>query len=114
MHARGLIVLLVMALGLLQYRLWWGSGGIAELRALKAQQVEYRAELARLAARNRALAAEVESLKNDYAAIEERARFDLGMIRNGELFLQLIEPAAPPAPSAAAPLPTKRKPDGHR
>ena len=92
---RWLVVALLALLGLLQYRLWVGEGSLAQLHTLKLRMNEHQAELERLRARNRALIAEVESLKTGLAAIEERARFDLGMIQDGELFLQLIEkPAA--------------------
>lgn len=90
---RWVVVGLVALLGLLQYRLWVGDGSLAQLHTLKLQLADYEAELERLRTRNQALIAEVESLKTGLAAIEERARFDLGMIQDGELFLQVIERA---------------------
>lgn len=106
---RWLVLALIGLLGLLQYRLWVGEGSLAELHTLKMQIGEQQLELERLQARNQVLIAEVESLKTGLAAIEERARFDLGMIQEGELFLQLIE--KPPAEralsrSAVSPAPT--------
>ena len=88
---RWLIPLLLLALGVLQFRLWVGDGGLAELHSLRAQIADYRAELERLQARNSALAAEVQDLKTGLAAIEDRARSELGMIQRGEVFLQDIE-----------------------
>lgn len=92
---RWVVLGLVVLLGVLQYRLWVGEGSLAQLHTLKLQLADSQVELERLRARNQALIAEVESLKTGLAAIEERARFDLGMIRDGELFLQIIE--KPPA-----------------
>jgi len=88
---RWVVLLLVVLLGFLQYRLWVGEGGLSELHALRTQIAEHEAELERLQARNSALAAEVQSLKTGLDAIEERARNELGMIRRGEVFLQVIE-----------------------
>lgn len=76
---------------LLQYALWFGNGGLLAFwdlkREIAAQQVENR----ELAQRNQALAAEVIDLKQGLAAIEERARVELGMIREGETFYQVID-----------------------
>ncbi|EIC21837.1 cell division protein FtsB [Thiorhodovibrio frisius] len=91
---RWLVLVLLALFGLLQYRLWVGEGSLAQLHTLKGQIGEQQVELDRLRARNQALIAEVESLKTGLAAIEERARFDLGMIQDGELFLQIIEKSA--------------------
>jgi cell division protein FtsB len=88
---RWLIISLLIVLGLLQYRLWLGQGSLLELRLLRTQLQNTQQELEHLRTRNQALAAEVENLKTGTAAIEERARFELGMIRQGELFLQVIE-----------------------
>jgi len=88
---RWLLLLLFVALGFLQYRLWLGDGGLSELHALRTQIAEHEVELERLQDRNSALAAEVQNLKTGLDAIEERARNELGMIRRGEVFLQVIE-----------------------
>jgi cell division protein FtsB len=92
---RWLVLLLLVLLGFLQYRLWVGDGGLAELHTLRSQIAEHEAELKRLQARNSALAAEVQNLKTGLDAIEERARNELGMIRRGEVFLQVIEKPEP-------------------
>jgi cell division protein FtsB len=88
---RWLILGLIVLLGLLQYRLWIGDGSLEELHALRAQIADYRTELDGLKARNLALAAEVQDLKDGLEAIEDRARSELGMIQRGEVFLQVIE-----------------------
>lgn len=89
---RILAAILVVMLLVLQYRLWLTDGGLREAwqlrRALEAQVEENR----ELEARNAALAAEVEDLKAGLAAIEERARAELGMIREGETFYQVVAP----------------------
>lgn len=88
---RWLILGLIVLLGLLQYRLWVGDGSLEELYALRAQISDYRVELEALKARNLALAADVQNLKDGLEAIEDRARSELGMIQRGEVFLQVIE-----------------------
>ena len=101
---RVLLLLLVALLALLQYRFWLGSGGQHEVAALRGQVQRQHAENQRLQERNAALAAEVEDLKSGEAAVEERARSELGMVKPGETFYRVIEDGnAAPAPSAQAP-----------
>ena len=88
-----IFVLLILAL---QYPMWLGKGGWLQLRELKAQVETQRRTNAELKARNAALDAEVRDLKQGYEAIEERARSDLGMIRQDEIFFQLPSDAAVP------------------
>ncbi len=88
---RILISVLVVLLILLQYRLWVGEGSLAEVHSLREQIETQKAELDRLRQRNLALQAEVNDLKQGLDAVEERARSELGMIREGEIFLQIIE-----------------------
>ncbi len=84
-------MLLIVMLVVLQYRLWVGEGSLAELYLLKEDIELQRAELQQMRRRNQALQAEVNDLKKGLEAIEERARNDLGMIREGEIFYQIIE-----------------------
>ncbi|QGU33705.1 cell division protein FtsB [Thermochromatium tepidum] len=86
-----LILVLTLLLGALQYRLWVGEGSLAELHSLKREIALEESELERLRARNRALQAEVDDLREGSEAIEERARSELGMIKPGEIFIQVIE-----------------------
>jgi cell division protein FtsB len=81
---------------LLQYPLWFGSGGVIAVWQLKREISTQQAENARLLERNNALDAEVKDLKQGSAAIEERARTELGMVKKGETFYQVI--GNPPAP----------------
>lgn len=95
---RWLIGLLLVALLGLQWSLWFGEGSwryVQELQdAKRLQQVENE----RLRSRNRALEAEVEDLRSGTEAVEERARRDLGLIREDEVFFFPVEPE-PGAPS---------------
>lgn len=93
-----LIVFLLVLIGLLQYRLWLGDGGIAEWHELQVRIEELRQEGERRKARNAALDADVRDLKEGTDAIEERARHELGMIREGETFVQVFEKAYPLPP----------------
>jgi cell division protein FtsB len=77
---------------LLQYPLWFGSGGMYAVWQLKREISAQQAENARLRERNAALAAEVDDLKQGSGAIEERARAELGMVKKGETFYQVISP----------------------
>jgi cell division protein FtsB len=82
---------LLALLVLLQYPLWFGKGGWLWVWDV-ARQLERQKESNRaLAVRNVGLDAEVRDLKHGYDAIEERARFDLGMIRQDEVFVQITE-----------------------
>jgi len=88
------IALLLLVAAWLQYRLWWGDGGLGEARELQDRVAAQRQENVRLQQRNDALAAEVEDLKSGEAAIEDRARSELGMVRPGEVFYRVVDPAA--------------------
>ncbi len=85
-----LIVLLVLLLGL-QYRLWLGDGGVAQGVQLMQQITEQKAENERLFERNRVMDAEVVELKKGRETGEERARYELGMAKEGETLFLLAE-----------------------
>jgi cell division protein FtsB len=87
-----LVVVLLILLGLLQYRLWFGDSNLRQVRIYQQQIEELQQEGARRKQRNQLLEAEVLDLKNGLEAVEERARQDLGMIKKGETFFQVIEP----------------------
>ena len=100
------LALLLLVAAWLQYRLWWGVGGLGEARALQERVAEQRQENVRLQQRNDALGAEVEDLKSGEAAIEDRARSELGMVKPGEVFYRVVDPAsATPADADAEPRP---------
>lgn len=96
-----LVLLLVAVLAMLQSRLWSGEGGRPSVEALQEQVEAQRRENLGLQQRNDALAAEVEDLKSGEAAVEERARSELGMIRPGEIFYRVVE-AGDPQPAEPA------------
>lgn len=85
------LVLLVMLVAL-QVHLWTGPGGMREVWLLRQRVEEQKAENAKLKARNETLSAEVEDLKHGEEAIEERARSELGLLKPGETFYQVVEP----------------------
>src|SRR5208282_2262505 len=91
---RTVAIILALLILALQYPMWFGKGGWLQLRELNAQVAAQRRTNAELKARNQALDAEVRDLKQGYEAIEERARSDLGMIRQDEIFFQLPAEAA--------------------
>ena len=82
-----LILLLIIAL--LQYPLWLGKGGWVRVWEYERQVQAQRDVNQKLEQRNTELDAEVRDLKAGYEAIEERARYELGMIKDGEVFVQV-------------------------
>jgi len=94
-----LTIALLVLLGAIQYPLWLGKGGWLRVAEVDQQIHAQRETNARLKARNAALDAEVRDLKQGMEAIEERARSELGMIRQDEMFFQLLEDT--PARTAA-------------
>ena len=87
---RLLTLLLIILLAALQYRLWFGQNSVADYFR---QQQELRSQLAsnqELLKRNRLLKADVTDLQQGLEAIEERARNELGLIRDDEVFFRLF------------------------
>ncbi|RDZ29163.1 cell division protein FtsB [Lysobacter silvisoli] len=92
---RLLVLALAGLLVVLQYRLWWGQGGTRSVASLEHQVQQQTRDNGGLRQRNAALKAEVEDLKSGEAAVEERARSELGMIKPGETFYRVVEPESP-------------------
>ena len=86
---RILALILAALIVALQYPLWLGKGGWLQVRELDRQLTAQSDGNAKLKARNEALDADVRDLKSGFEAIEERARSELGMVRNDEVFFQL-------------------------
>lgn len=86
-----LLSLLILLLLLLQFRLWFSDSSLLEIWKLQQQISEQNAENTQLKERNAALQAEVKDLKQGMQAIEERARSELGLIKKGETFYQVID-----------------------
>ena len=90
---RWLSVALIALLLLLQYPLWVGKGGWLRVWDVDRQLQQQKEGNRQLEVRNAGLDAEVRDLKQGYDAIEERARFELGMIKQDEVFVQIPEKA---------------------
>ena len=88
---RMIVVFLVVTLIGLQAKLWVGDGSIAQWfhmeKKLAAQEEENKHRLAR----NRALEADIAELKSGDQALEEQARFELGMVKEGESYYQFVD-----------------------
>ena len=89
-----LTVLLVVMLGALQYELWFSKNGVREYFALKEAIQVQQHQNEQLAQRNQEIVTEINDLKNGKEAIEEHARNDLGMVKNGETFYQVVNPSS--------------------
>ncbi len=92
---RWLLVILLVFLAGLQFRLWVGEGSLAHRAELNRQLEEQEVENRALRERNALIATDVESLKTNLNAIEEKARADLGMIKQGETFYLVIDKNQP-------------------
>jgi cell division protein FtsB len=89
-------IILGVLIVLIQYPLWLGKGGWVRAWDNDRQLAAQQAHNYRLQERNDALEADVRDLKQGSEAIEERARFELGMVRQDEVFVQIVEPRAEP------------------
>lgn len=112
---RLLALILAACVVLLQWPLWIGKGSWLKVWQIESQLAEQKTQNQKLQARNDALEAEVRDLKTGTDAIEERARNELGMVRQDEVFFQILDPkpsnlapqitpdlATPPADATAA------------
>ena len=90
--AFALLVLLIW----LQYKIWLQDGGIPETLELQKEVEQVKTEVKKLQERNLSLDAEVKDLKKGLDAIEERARSEMGMIKQGEVYYQVIESGKDP------------------
>jgi len=99
---------LLLLLVALQYRLWVSDDGVRSLMSLKRAVAAQQKENEELSRRNSELAGEVKDLKEGYSAVEERARYDLGMVGATESFYQIIDQstrsAAPDPVNPSAPV----------
>ena len=85
-----IFAMLVLFLAM-QYKLWFGDDSVREVLELKQNVTQQSEKNEELKQKNSVLAAEVEDLKTGLDAIEERARSELGMIKKGETFIQIVE-----------------------
>lgn len=100
---RLIVLCLAGLLLLIQYPLWLGKGGWLRVWDLDQQVTLAKQRLDALKARNAKLNSEVQDLKDGTGAIEERARSELGMIKQDEIFVRVLPPADAAPPAAAAP-----------
>jgi cell division protein FtsB len=92
---------------LIQYPLWLGKGGWLTVSDLESQVAASRAKTEQLKARNAKLESEVNDLKNGTEAVEERARYELGMIKSNEIFVQVLKKDEKPAVMMTPPPPPR-------
>jgi cell division protein FtsB len=83
---------LALLLAAVQLMLWTGQGSVAEVLALKRQIKDYAVGNEELRERNRRLEVEVAELKSGLDSVEEMAREELGLVRQGETFYLLVKP----------------------
>lgn len=93
---RWLIVAMVMLVLLAQLTLWSGTGSVAEWLGLRASIAEQETENQRASDRNAKIAGQIQGLRESNDALDERARRELGLIRDGETYFQITEPARDP------------------
>lgn len=104
---RWVALILIALLIALQMKLWSDTGGMREVDTLRAAVKKQTDDNQRLLQRNQALAADVADLKGGEQAVEARARAELGLIKPGETFYQVVEkPASAASAAGAASAPT--------
>jgi cell division protein FtsB len=104
---KALTLIFVILIALLQYPLWLGKGSWLRVWNVNQQIEDQKTKNASLKQRNETVRAEVRDLKQGTAAIEERARSELGMIKQDEVFYQVIDQPLPTAPANQLPVPLK-------
>ncbi len=92
MRNRWIFVTLIALLGLLQARLWFGKNSIADYNLMKSEVEELQKQNANLKQRNSLLKADISDLQLGLESIEERARNELGLIKDGETFYRILPP----------------------
>lgn len=88
---RWLLLALLLLLGVMQYRLWFAEGSLAEQHRLQLQVEEQTRINSELQARNAVLEREVLELQTGNKGVEQRAREQLGLVREGETFYQVVD-----------------------
>jgi cell division protein FtsB len=88
---RPFFIILIILFFILQYELWFSSGGLVQIWQLRKTMANLNLQNEQLRARNAILEADVNDLKQGNEAIEERARNNLGMIKKGETFYQVAK-----------------------
>jgi cell division protein FtsB len=100
---RFLPLILIALIALIQFPLWFGKGSWLRVLEVDRQLAAQKEVNAKLLARNGAMDAEVRDLKQGLDAIEERARSELGMVKQDEVFIQVLTPSTSAAPDRKSP-----------
>ena len=100
---KALTLIFVVLIALLQYPLWLGKGSWLRVWNVNQQITQQKEKNEGAKQRNETLSAEVHDLKQGNAAIEERARSELGMIKQDEVFYQVIDQPIPNKPTNQVP-----------
>ncbi|KND60945.1 Cell division protein DivIC (FtsB), stabilizes FtsL against RasP cleavage [Candidatus Burkholderia verschuerenii] len=101
---RFVTVVLILLLALIQYPLWWGHGGWLRVHELQQQLAQQTDKNTTLKLRNEHVQGEVQDLQNGTSAVEERARYEMGMVKDSEVFVQFVSPnSTAPVNSANVP-----------
>jgi len=96
-------VVLIILLVLIQYPLWWGRGGWLRVHELQGQLAQQLKQNDDEKTRNDRIAGEVQDLQSGTSAVEERARYEMGMVKDGEVFVQFVSPNQPlPTPNVSS------------
>lgn len=88
---RPIFIILIIALVVLQHKLWLGDGNVIQWIKLEKRLSDHQHENSKLAARNKALEADIKELKGGDQALEEQARYELGMIKENEVYYQFVD-----------------------
>lgn len=87
---RPIVIVLAFALIGLQYKLWFGDGSVLHWSQIEKKLVVQERENNKLLARNRAVEADITELRTGAQSLEGQARYDFGMVKNGEVYYQFI------------------------
>ncbi|HAT5920808.1 TPA: cell division protein FtsB [Legionella pneumophila] len=88
---RPIFIILIIALVALQHKLWLGDGNIIQWIKIEKKLEAHKSQNDKLAARNKALEADIKELKSGDQALEEQARYELGMIKQNEVYYQFVD-----------------------
>lgn len=91
MNIKPIIIALVVLVAFIQYEIWLAPGGLRTLWNLKHNIVKQHAKNAELLQRNKTIAADIKDLRRGRQAVEERARSELGMVKDGETYYQVVK-----------------------
>ncbi|CAM2799793.1 cell division protein ftsB homolog [Legionella steigerwaltii] len=88
---RPLFIILIVSLVVLQHKLWLGDGNLIQWHNLERKLAAHEQENNKLATRNRVLEADIRELKSGDQALEEQARYELGMVKASEIYYQFVD-----------------------